>query len=62
VERLLTPPAIQFKGGGWYVTDYARKSAPSSDKSERAGSKEPAETAGAKESKPAPKQKTAQEK
>lgn len=27
VERLLSPPAIQFKGSGWYITDYARKSA-----------------------------------
>ena len=26
VERLLTAPAIQFKGSGWYVTDYAAKS------------------------------------
>jgi len=26
VERLLTAPAIQFKGSGWYVTDYASKS------------------------------------
>ncbi len=26
VERLLSPPAFQFKGTGWYVTDYARKS------------------------------------
>jgi putative FmdB family regulatory protein len=25
-ERLLAPPAIQFKGSGWYVTDYAGKS------------------------------------
>jgi putative FmdB family regulatory protein len=24
VERLLSPPALQFKGSGWYVTDYAR--------------------------------------
>ena len=24
-ERQLTAPAIQFKGSGWYVTDYARK-------------------------------------
>jgi len=24
-ERLLSAPAIQFKGSGWYVTDYARK-------------------------------------
>lgn len=25
VERLLSAPAIQFKGSGWYITDYARK-------------------------------------
>jgi putative FmdB family regulatory protein len=24
--RLLSSPAIQFKGSGWYITDYARKS------------------------------------
>lgn len=26
LTRLLSAPAIQFKGSGWYVTDYARKS------------------------------------
>lgn len=26
VERLIAAPAIQFKGAGWYVTDYAKKS------------------------------------
>jgi len=26
-ERQLAPPAIQFKGTGWYVTDYAGKGA-----------------------------------
>jgi putative FmdB family regulatory protein len=26
VEPLLSAPAIQFKGSGWYVTDYAGKS------------------------------------
>jgi putative FmdB family regulatory protein len=26
VKKLLSSPAIQFKGSGWYVTDYARKS------------------------------------
>lgn len=25
VERLLSAPAVQFKGSGWYVTDYAAK-------------------------------------
>ena len=24
VEQLLSAPAVQFKGSGWYVTDYAR--------------------------------------
>ena len=28
LQRLVSSPAIQFKGSGWYVTDYARKSAP----------------------------------
>jgi putative FmdB family regulatory protein len=28
LERLISASAIQFKGSGWYVTDYARKSAP----------------------------------
>ncbi len=37
-ERLISPPAIQFKGSGWYVTDYARKSAPSETKGESGGS------------------------
>jgi len=42
VEQLLSAPAVQFKGSGWYVTDYAKKSgsqSPSnggSDKSEKA--------------------------
>jgi putative FmdB family regulatory protein len=25
VERLISAPAIQFKGSGWYATDYAGK-------------------------------------
>ena len=27
VEKLLSAPAVQFKGSGWYVTDYAAKGA-----------------------------------
>jgi len=26
LERLVSSPAIRFKGSGWYVTDYSRKS------------------------------------
>lgn len=40
VERLISAPAIQFKGAGWYVNDYAgRNKAPSSGSSD-SGSKE----------------------
>ena len=35
VRKLLSSPAIQFKGTGWYVTDYAKK--PSGDAQDRAG-------------------------
>ncbi|MGE5835901.1 MAG: FmdB family zinc ribbon protein [Acidobacteriota bacterium] len=47
-HRLISSPAIQFKGSGWYVTDYARKS----EKTESTGKSEAGpsttETAGAK--------------
>ena len=33
LERKISAPAIQFKGSGWYVTDYAGKTT-KSDKSE----------------------------
>jgi putative FmdB family regulatory protein len=26
VQKLVSSPAIQFKGTGWYITDYAKKS------------------------------------
>ena len=25
VEQMISAPAVQFKGSGWYVTDYAKK-------------------------------------
>ena len=64
VERMLAAPAIQFKGSGWYVTDYAGKrsgggdtastaKADSSDTKEST-SKEPAAKE-SKEKKPAKK-------
>ncbi len=30
VQRLISSPAIMFKGSGWYVTDYSDKMKPSS--------------------------------
>ena len=34
VRKLLSSPAIQFKGSGFYITDYAKKSSPDSSSSE----------------------------
>ena len=32
VQRLISSPAIQFKGSGWYITDYSQKGkAPASE-------------------------------
>jgi len=33
VRRLLSSPALQFKGSGWYITDYAKSGGGSSTKS-----------------------------
>ena len=39
VESLISAPAIQFKGSGWYVTDYAgRSSSAESAKEEQSSS------------------------
>lgn len=35
--RQFAAPAIQFKGSGWYVTDYAGKGAPPAEKKEAGG-------------------------
>lgn len=44
VERLISAPAVQFKGSGWYVTDYAQKSSGS-----RQDGKSSGESSGAEE-------------
>ncbi len=31
LKKILSPPALQFKGSGWYVTDYAAKGGNSSE-------------------------------
>ena len=37
LERLQSAPAIQFKGSGWYVTDYAGKGRKAAEKAEKVG-------------------------
>ena len=56
VKKLLSSPAIQFKGSGWYITDYARSgktdsgtaAAAKSESAEKSGEKK---TEGSSESK-----------
>lgn len=48
VKRLLSAPAIQFKGSGWYVTDYARKNGGSGDSKKDSSEAKAASTSGDK--------------
>jgi len=50
VRKLLSSPAIQFKGSGWYITDYAKKSsAPSGKDTKEASGKDTKEAKDTKE-------------
>jgi putative FmdB family regulatory protein len=46
VRKLLSSPAVRFKGSGWYVTDYAKKTGTSAApaKADTAAAEKPAET------------------
>jgi len=58
VRKLLSSPAIQFKGSGWYITDYAKKGGDTkpaggetkSDKPEEKAADKPAEKPASSES------------
>lgn len=55
VHRLLSAPALQFKGSGWYVTDYAKGGGNGSPQAQKKGSaekKNSSDAAGSTESKP----------
>ena len=57
VEQMIHAPAVQFKGSGWYVSDYARKSkagAGSSTGSEGGESASASKEGGTKEGSSAP--------
>lgn len=53
LERPLTAPALQFKGAGWYVNDYAAKPASGGKADNISAEAAPAGDAKAPESKPA---------
>ena len=44
VERLLSAPALQFKGTGWYITDYARGNVNSKEKTPKSDAKSDSKT------------------
>jgi putative FmdB family regulatory protein len=54
LESVITAPAIQFKGSGWYVTDYGRgkSSGGEASKSEKGEKSEKSEKSDKPESKP----------
>ena len=37
IEQVISAPAVQFKGSGWYVTDYAKKGTASASSSSYEG-------------------------
>jgi putative FmdB family regulatory protein len=52
IEQMVSAPAVQFKGSGWYVTDYAKKGSSSGS-----SSSSPENESSAKETKEAKEEK-----
>ena len=53
VEQMISAPAVQFKGSGWYVNDYGKKSSassPSSDGDSSSSKDTPAKDTASKDS------------
>ena len=44
LKKIISSPAIQFKGSGWYITDYAKKSSPDQTESKKESSAETSKT------------------
>jgi putative FmdB family regulatory protein len=55
VHRLISAPALQFKGSGWYITDYAKGSgsAPNGSSKKEDGAAKSSSSSEGGESKPA---------
>jgi putative FmdB family regulatory protein len=58
VQKLLSAPAIQFKGAGWYITDYAGKKSDGTPSSREADAKADGKPDTKSESKPDTKSDT----
>jgi len=44
LKKRLSPPALQFKGSGWYITDYAQGKSSDKEGEKEAPSKESKDT------------------
>ena len=53
IEQVISAPAVQFKGSGWYVTDYPKKGAGSASSSSSEGDSATKETKDSKDAKEA---------
>jgi putative FmdB family regulatory protein len=58
LEKLISAPAVQFKGEGWYVTDYARKGNVAEKVEKELSSPEPSASGDKDKSKKTPVKKT----
>lgn len=61
VRKRMSSPAFQFKGTGWYVTDYARKGTGTTEAQEKAASKDGKDAKDSKDTKDTKDTKDAKE-
>src|ERR1041385_262923 len=60
LDRIISAPAIQFKGSGWYVTDYAKTTKGEKTESESTAETKPDKTEKAEKKESSPAKKTAE--
>jgi putative FmdB family regulatory protein len=46
MKKVISSPAIQFKGSGWYITDYAKRSSPEKSETQKEASAKSPEASG----------------
>src|SRR5690242_9681333 len=59
VHRLISAPALQFKGSGWYITDYAKSGTGSGANGDSSKKTDTADTSTGKEASPTKSESTA---
>jgi len=59
VHRLISAPALQFKGSGWYITDYAKSGTGSAANGDSSKKTDTADSSTGKEASPTKSESTA---